>query len=70
MKGLPVKSYFQYLLILESTVMNQKIYLKKKLFFELKNNGTVHCRLITPAKWSRTVLECSKIILEFSRTMF
>ena len=26
--------------------------------------------LITPAKWSRTVLECSKIILEFSRTMF
>ena len=24
----------------------------------------------TPAKWSRTVLECSKIILEFSRTMF
>ena len=23
-----------------------------------------------PAKWSRTVLECSKIILEFSRTMF
>ena len=25
---------------------------------------------ISPAKWSRTVLECSKIILEFSRTMF
>ena len=24
----------------------------------------------SPAKWSRTVLECSKIILEFSRTMF
>ena len=24
----------------------------------------------TPAKWSRTVLECSKIILEFSRAMF
>ena len=23
-----------------------------------------------PAKWSRTILECSKIILEFSRTMF
>ena len=22
-----------------------------------------------PAKWSRTVLECSKIILEFSRTV-
>ena len=26
--------------------------------------------LLTPAKWSRTVLECSKIILECSRTMF
>ena len=25
---------------------------------------------IPPAKWSRTVLECSKIILESSRTMF
>ena len=24
----------------------------------------------SPAKWSRTVLECSKIILESSRTMF
>ena len=23
-----------------------------------------------PCEWSRTVLECSKIILEFSRTMF
>ena len=26
--------------------------------------------LTSPAKWSRTVLECSKIILECSRTMF
>ena len=31
---------------------------------------SIHTDVMTPAKWSRTVLECSKIILEFSRTKF
>ena len=36
----------------------------------LRNESLNAWRNAAPAKWSRTVLECSKIILEFSRTVF
>ena len=42
----------------------------KKLLYKITELEKSKNLCSTHAKWSRTVLECFKIILEFSRTMF